>query len=61
VKKNVKKLHLNRETLRSLEQTHLQNALGGGVRPAGDDTNEVSICGWCTGPLDSCPDTTSVG
>jgi hypothetical protein len=59
-KKSVKKLRLNRETLRTLEETQLQNAAGGRVRPVAGDSNEISICAYCTTPLDSCPDTGTV-
>ena len=60
MKKNVRKLHLNRETLRSLDTVTLLQAGGGYVRPVrGGGTDEVSICAFCTGPADSCPDQTA--
>jgi len=61
VKKNrMKKLNLNRETLRTL------NITGGAV--VGDiaidqpkpitDSQTISICKYCTTPLDTCPNPT---
>jgi hypothetical protein len=61
VKKNrMKKLNLNRETLRTL------NIPGGAV--VGDiaidqpkpitDSQTISICKYCTTPLDTCPNPT---
>jgi len=62
VKKNrMKKLNLNRETL------HTLNLTGGAIY--GDiaidqqpkpitDTQTISICKYCTTPLDTCPDPT---
>jgi hypothetical protein len=64
VKKNrLKKLNLNRETLRSLD------TVKGGLIYAGDiaapqkprpitDSETISICKYCTTPLDTCPDPT---
>jgi hypothetical protein len=60
VKRNVRKLQLNRETLCSLDAATLQQAGGGLVRPVrGGGSDEISICAYCTGPLDSCPDQTA--
>jgi hypothetical protein len=59
VKRNVRKLHLNRETLRSLDDSTLQKAEGGYVRPVQGGSNEISICVTCTGRLDTCPDQTA--
>jgi hypothetical protein len=61
VKKNrIKKLALNRETIHALEASALgeaQGALLARPRPGGG-TNEISICVYCTTPLDTCPDPT---
>ncbi|HEX3554916.1 MAG TPA: hypothetical protein VIA62_16960 [Thermoanaerobaculia bacterium] len=57
-KQRVKKLRLNRETLRSLEERSLRNADGAAVVPVSFTkpcTNVVSDCYPCTGPLDTCP------
>jgi hypothetical protein len=65
VKKRMKKLSLNRETLRSLD------IVGGSVlvdqggvvvitRPQPFTTSEtISICKYCTTPLDTCPPPTT--
>jgi hypothetical protein len=58
--RKVKKLTLNRETLRNLEDSALRTANGalGPVIPIGSRvicTNEISICVYCTTPLDGCP------
>ena len=63
-KKTLKKLALNRETILSL-------ASGGDIAAPDDgviiitrpktktwQTNEISICKYCTTPLDTCPDPT---
>jgi hypothetical protein len=60
MKKNFKKLSLNRETLRALDVT------GGAVAittpqplPQPFTTSQtISICKYCTTPLDGCPDPT---
>jgi hypothetical protein len=60
VKKSFHKLVLSRETLRSLDDSGLK-AWGGynpyqtGKRCLTGDSQEVSICVGCTGPLDTCP------
>ena len=59
-KQKAKKLHLSRETLRSLEESRLRNAEGAAVAaPAPISfwgcTNIVSDCYACTGDLDTCP------
>ena len=60
MKRNVRKLHLNRETLRALDAASLWQANGGYVRPVqGGGSNEVSICVTCTGKIDTCPDQTA--
>lgn len=60
MKRNVRKLHLNRETLRALDAATLQQAGGAYARPAqGGGSDEVSICVTCTGRLDTCPDQTA--
>ncbi len=57
-KQKARKLHLNRETLRSLEETSLRQADGAAIvkgsfiKPC---TYVVSDCYPCTGPLDTCP------
>jgi hypothetical protein len=57
-KQKAKKLHLSRETLRSLEESRLRKA-GGAMAVAPGTflgcTNVVSDCYACTGPLDTCP------
>lgn len=53
-KTTLKKLSLNRETLFSLTETTLAEALGGSATGY-VGTCEVSICLGCTGRLDSCP------
>ncbi|HEX4498431.1 MAG TPA: class I lanthipeptide [Thermoanaerobaculia bacterium] len=53
-KTTLKKLSLNRETLVSLTETGLRDALGGSAT-GHVGTCEVSICLGCTGKLDSCP------
>ena len=73
-KKKFKKLTLNRETLRLLEEPSLHNAAGALVAENGDvavitkswircpiswQSNCLSIC-ICTVPLDGCPDPTVV-
>lgn len=64
MKKNrMKKLSLNRETLRTLDDSNLE--AGGGLlavegpvaRPI-TDSKTISICKYCTTPLDGCPDPT---
>lgn len=60
MKKKAKKLHLSRETLRSLEETRLRNAAGALIAVPGPIsfwgcTNIVSDCYACTGVLDTCP------
>jgi hypothetical protein len=57
-KQKAKKLHLSRETLRSLEDTRLRNAAGAAaVKPSfiKPCTNVVSDCIACTGVIDTCP------
>ncbi|HEV7507932.1 MAG TPA: hypothetical protein VGS07_23815 [Thermoanaerobaculia bacterium] len=59
-KQKAKKLHLSRETLRSLEEARLRDANGAVVAvPAPISfwgcTNIVSDCYACTGRLDTCP------
>jgi len=55
MKKKASKLQLNRETLRSLTDATLIQAVGGNlsIDPC---TRVISDCGGCTGPLDGCPD-----
>lgn len=58
-----KKLALNRETLRHLQRGTDLHRVGGAaavaVSPKEKDpvweTNEISICIYCTTPLDGCP------
>lgn len=73
-RKNLKKLSLNRETLRLLEEPSLRNAVGANLAvddndiailplswfrcPVSWQTNCISICLGCTTPLDGCPDPT---
>ena len=73
-RKNLKKLSLNRETLRLLEEPSLRNAAGAAVANEADiltifpkswfrcpvswQTNCISICLGCTTPIDGCPDPT---
>ena len=72
-RKTLKKLSLNRETLRLLEEPSLRNAAGALVADEGDviaitkswfhcpvswQTNCISICLGCTTPIDGCPDPT---
>jgi hypothetical protein len=63
MKKNFKKLSLNRETLRALDVT------GGAIaitspqpvpttKPPFTTSETISICKYCTTPLDGCPDPT---
>jgi hypothetical protein len=57
-KQKAKKLHLSRETLRSLEETRLRNAAGAAAVPVSfirPCTNIVSDCYACTGVIDTCP------
>lgn len=57
-KQKATKLHLSRETLRSLEESRLRNAAGAmAAAPASflGCTNVVSDCYACTGALDTCP------
>lgn len=63
VKKSAKKLVLSRETLRTLDDSGLKAR--GGILPYQTgrqcflaDSQEISICVTCTGPLDGCPDPT---
>lgn len=67
MKKNrMKKLSLNRETLRNLDDSSL--GAGGGyavvVGPQQPviitDSQTISICKYCTTPLDTCPQPQSV-
>jgi hypothetical protein len=57
-KQKARKLHLSRETLRSLEEPNLRGA-GGAAVVAGSFINPctyvVSDCYPCTGELDTCP------
>ena len=63
MKKSIKKLALSRETLRTLDDSGL-NVRGGillyqtGKQCYLADSQEISICVGCTGPLDGCPDPT---
>lgn len=61
-KKTLKKLALNRETLLSLATGGDLAAPDDGVmiltKPKPWTTNEISICKYCTTPLDTCPDPT---
>ncbi|HSN86639.1 MAG TPA: hypothetical protein VL025_07760 [Thermoanaerobaculia bacterium] len=68
-RKKVKKLSLNRETLRTLEDPILARIRAGLVadQVGGQDvikisreSNCISICLGCTTPLDTCPDPTVV-
>lgn len=64
MKKRMKKLSLNRETLHTLD------IVGGGVaaspdidiaqptKPPFTTSQTISICKYCTTPLDTCPDPT---
>jgi len=57
-KQKAKKLHLSRETLRSLEETRLWNANGAAAIQISfwwPCTQVVSDCYPCTGVLDTCP------
>ena len=59
MKKNrMKKLNLNRETLRTLDESTL-SVKGGYIiqqQPQPFTTSEtISICKYCTTPLDTCP------
>ena len=69
MKKRMKKLSLSRETLRSLDDAHLQIALAAyaaieqpiaqpGQPVLITDTQTISICKYCTTPIDGCPDPT---
>ena len=69
MKKNrMKRLSLNRETLRTLDDSNLSAAGGyivvGPVQPKPPkpitDPQTISICKYCTTPLDGCPDPTIV-
>jgi len=57
-KQRAKKLRLNRETLRALEENSLQKAAGAAIvkgsfiKPC---TYVISDCYPCTGELDTCP------
>jgi hypothetical protein len=60
VKKNrMKKLSLHRETLRTLDESTL--SVKGGYAAVDQqqaiitDTQTISICKYCTTPLDTCP------
>ena len=62
MKKNrMKKLNLNRETLRTLDESSLSVKGGYAIvqqpqpKPI-TDTQTISICKYCTTPLDTCPD-----
>lgn len=59
MKKSIRKLTLSRETLRTLDDSSLSELKAvGGVsqkRCPTVDTRQISICGSCTGPFDSCP------
>lgn len=64
MKKSIKKLALSRETLRTLDDSGLK-AWGGIPLPYQTgrqcflgDSQEISICVTCTGPIDGCPDPT---
>jgi hypothetical protein len=61
-KKAAKKLSLNRETVRRLEDRSLLVAEGalaelGIIVPVRPKSDLISICIGCTGPLDTCPKT----
>ncbi|HEY2291593.1 MAG TPA: hypothetical protein VGM86_12915 [Thermoanaerobaculia bacterium] len=62
MKKNrIKKLNLNRETLRTLDESSLSVKGGYAIiqQPQPQpitDTQTISICKYCTTPLDNCPD-----
>lgn len=62
MKKNrIKKLNLNRETLRTLDIV-VGAAIAGDIaidQPQPFTTSQtISICKYCTTPLDTCPDPT---
>lgn len=55
-----KKLILNRETLRHLQNGADLHRVGGAAIAIDEkehkwETNEISICIYCTTPLDGCP------
>ena len=60
MKKNrMKKLNLNRETLRTLDESSVKGgyAIVQQTQPQPFTTSEtISICKYCTTPLDTCPD-----
>lgn len=65
MKKKLKKLRLNRETLNHLSLSHAHG--GTDVEVAGQDAKALSIprctwvvsdCKYCTTPIDGCPDPT---
>jgi hypothetical protein len=63
MKKNLKKLSLNRETLRSLDIVGGAVAITSPVQlpqqPQPFTTSQtISICKYCTTPLDGCPPVT---
>lgn len=63
MKKRATKLTLSRETLSNLDDSGVKAWGGflpvqsGKVCPTIDDTRQISICVYCTTPLDSCPGT----
>ncbi|HEX4962958.1 MAG TPA: class I lanthipeptide [Thermoanaerobaculia bacterium] len=57
-KQKAKKLHLNRETLRSLQEGNLRGVDGAAAAPGSflkPCTQVVSDCYKCTGQFDTCP------
>jgi hypothetical protein len=69
MKKRLKKLSLSRETLRSLDNSNLELAAAAlaaitspvqAPQPIITDSQSISICKYCTTPLDGCPQTQTV-
>ena len=58
MKRQSKKLNLNRETLRALATPSLSFVNGALLPEGGNNTREISICVSCTKKLDHCPDPT---
>lgn len=55
MKKRMKKLNLNRETLRSMEEGAMQEAVGGvSARTCGSPCSAACTAYPCSGPSDGC-------
>lgn len=59
MKRQSKKLSLNRETLRALATPSLLLVNGALLPEGGNNTREISICVGCTKKIDHCPDQTA--